>query len=80
MRTFSSRAVTDFIWEDVICCHSYFGKLIIDRELENKDAIVELTRRYRVKRVVVSANHLQANRMIERGYKLIVNTVSKMSD
>ena len=80
LRTLSSRAVADFLWEDVICRHGCFGKLIIDGGSENKDAVAELARRYGVKRVVVSAYHPQANGMIERGHKPIVDALSKMSD
>ena len=78
--TLSSRVVADFLWEDVICRHGCFGKLVIDGGSENKDAIAELAQRYKVKRVVISAYHLQANRMIGRSHKPIVNTLSKMSD
>ena len=80
LRTLSSRAVADFLWEDVICRHGCFGKLIIDGGSENKEAVAELARRYKVKRVVVSAYHPQANGMIERGHKPIVDALSKMSD
>ncbi len=57
LRTFSSQAVADFLWEDDICRHGCFGKLIIDGGSENKEAVAELARRYKVKRVVVSANY-----------------------
>ncbi len=80
LRSLSSRAVADFLWEDIICRHVCFEKLIIDGGLENKDAVAGFTKRYWVERVVVSAYHPQANGMIERGYKLIVFAVSKMSD
>ena len=39
LRTLSSRAVADFLWEDVICRHGCFEKLIIDGGSENKDAV-----------------------------------------
>ena len=80
LRTLSSRAVADFLWEDVICRHGCFGKLVIDGGSENKEAVAELAQRYGVKRVVVSAYHPQANGMIERGHKPIVDALSKMSD
>lgn len=80
LRTLFLRAVADFLWEDVICRHGCFGKLIIDEKPENKDAVVELAQRYGVKRVVVSAYHLQANGMIERRHNPIVDALSKMSD
>ena len=79
LRALSSRAAVDFLWEDVICCHDCFGKLVIDGGSENKDAVAELAERYGVKRVVVSAYHPQANGMIERGHKPIVDALSKMS-
>lgn len=75
MRTFFSRAVTDFLLEDVICCHGCFTKLIIDGRLENKDAITKLTRRYEEKRVLVLAYYTQANGMIECGQKSIIETL-----
>ena len=54
--------------------------LIIDRRSKNKDAVAKLTKRYRVKRVVVSAYHLQANVIIDRGHQPIVDTLLKLSD
>ncbi len=57
LRSFSSQAVADFLWEDVICRHGCFGKLIIDGGSENIDAVTELTKISGVKRVVVSADH-----------------------
>ena len=80
MRTLSSRVVADFLWEDVICCHCCFGKLIIDEGLENKDVVAELAEKYEIKRLVVSAYHFQANGIIERDYKPIVMALLKMSD
>lgn len=71
--------MVDFIQEDIICYHSCFEKLIINRRQENKDAIAELAERYKIKKIVVSAYYSQANEMIERGHKLIVNTFLKMS-
>ena len=78
--TLSSRAVADFLWKDVICRHGCFGKLVIDGGSENKDAVVELAQRYKVKRVVISAYHPQANGMIERSHKPIVDALLKISD
>ena len=69
----------DFLWEHVICYHGCFGKLVIDERLENKDVVVELVERYGVKKVVISAYHPQANGMIERGHKPIVDALSKIS-
>ena len=53
--------------------------LVIDGGSENKEAVTELTRRYGIKNLVVSAYHPQANGMIERGHKSIIDALSKMS-
>lgn len=78
LRTFSSWTIAFFLWEDILYCHGCFRKLVIDGGLENKDIIAELSIKYRIERVVVSAYHPQANEMIERNYKPIVNALSKM--
>ena len=36
LRTHSYPRVADFLLEDVICRHSCFGNLVVDRGLENK--------------------------------------------
>ena len=71
--------MADFLWEDVICRHDCFGKLIINRGLENKDTVAELAERYGIKKVIVSAYYPQANGIIERGHAPIVDTFLKMS-
>ena len=78
--TISSWAVADFLLEDIICCHGCFGKLIIDGGSENKIAVAKLARRYKVRRVLVSAYYSQAKKMIQRGHKPIVDALLKMSD
>ena len=42
LRTLFSRAVADFLWEDIICQHGCFGKLVIDGGSENKKVVAEL--------------------------------------
>ena len=70
--------MADFLWEDIISHYGCFGKLIIDRGLENKDIVVELAKKYGIKRVVVFAYYPQANGMIERNHKSIIDTFLKM--
>ena len=76
----NSLSVAKFLWEDVICRHGCFGRLIVDGGPENKDLVEELAERYGIKRVQVSAYHRQANGMIERGHKPIVDALSKMTN
>lgn len=77
--TLLSKAVTDFLWEDVIYQYECFGKLIIYGKSENKEVVVELIQRYKTKRLMISAYHPQANNMIEKRYELIINALFKMS-
>ena len=32
----TSEQMADFVWEDVICRHRVFGRLVVDSGLENK--------------------------------------------
>ncbi len=74
------QTIAQFLLSSGICRHSCFGKWVIDGAAENKEAVVELANKYWVKRVVVLAYHPQANNMIERGQKLILDLLSKMSN
>lgn len=47
---------------------------------ENKGAVEELMTKYKIKKVIVSAYHPQANGMVERGHKPLSDALSKMSD
>jgi hypothetical protein len=50
----------------------------VNDELKNKNAVIELTNRYEIKRVVVFEYHSQVNEMIEREHKSLINSLSKM--
>lgn len=54
--------------------------MIIDGGSKNKKAVTELAQRYKIKRVIVLAHHPQANGMIKRRHKPIVDALSKMSE
>ena len=64
----SSEAVMKFLWEDVVCHHGCFRRLVIDGGPENKAHVAEFTKRYGIQQVQVSAYHLQVNGMIEWGH------------
>ena len=61
MHILSFWVVADFLWDDTICQHGYFGKLVLDGGSENKKAVAELVQRYGIKTVVVLAYYSQAN-------------------
>ena len=52
----------------------------MDRGPKNKKHIKEFIERYGIKRVVISVYNSKANSIIERGYRSIVNTLTKMTD
>ena len=72
--------VAQFLWEDVVCRHGIFGRLVVDGGSENKGLVKEFTTRYGIKRVQISPYHPQANGMVERGHKPIVDALSKMTN
>ena len=49
------------------------------KEPENKGLVEEMANRYKIKRVIVSVYHSQANDMIEREHTSIVDALSKLS-
>ena len=66
------------MWENIICCHDCFGKLVIDGGQKNLEVAETLAARYSIKYIVISAYHFQANRMIEQSHKPIMDALSKM--
>lgn len=72
--------VAKFIWEDVVCRHGLFGKLMVDGGPENKGLVKAFTKKYGIKRVVISAYNSKANGMIERGHRSLKAALAKMTD
>lgn len=75
----TSEAVARFLWEDVVCRHGIFGKVVLDGGPENRKHTEYFTQKYGIKRVLASAYHPQGNGMIERGHKPITDALSKMT-
>jgi len=73
----NSRTVAKFLYEDVICRHGCPLKIVMDGGGENKKITKALLEDYKIKRIVVSAYHPQANGLVERGHDAIVNSLSK---
>jgi hypothetical protein len=72
--------MTKFLWENVICRHDCFEKLIVNDEFENKEILDELVQRYRIKKMITSNYHFQINEMIERNHKSLFDALFKMFD
>lgn len=75
----TSELVAQFLYEDIICRHGLFRKMVVDGGPENKDMTEALANRYNIRRVVTSAYHPQANGLVERGHAPVVNALSKMT-
>ena len=76
----TSTLVTKFLWEDVVCRHGVFGKLMVDSGAENKGLVKTFTEKYGIKRVVISAYNSKANGMIERGHRPIKAALAKLTN
>jgi len=72
--------VAKFLWEDVVCRHKCFSKLVINKGPENKRYVATFTAKYRIKQVQVFAYYLPTNRIIEQEHKLITDALSKLTD
>ena len=75
-----SKSVAAFLYEDLVCRHGVFQRLVVDGGPENKALVADLAKRYGIHRLVVSAYHPQANGMVERGHKPIVDALGKMTN
>ena len=73
-----SQHVAKFIWEECIYKHEIFSKLIIDGRPKNKHLIKTFTKKYDIKRVVISAYNSKANKIIKRSHKPIKATLAKI--
>jgi hypothetical protein len=63
----------------VISKRGIFGRLVINRDPENKNLIMQFVTDYNIKRVVISPYNAKANGMIEKGHKFIINALAKMT-
>ena len=80
LRTVNARTVADFIWQDVICRHGIFGRLVVDGGSEFKKEVIEILRKYGIKRVQISAYNAQANGKVEGGHKPILNALMALTE
>ena len=80
LRRAKAANVAQFLYEDVICRHGCFRKLICDGGPENKEAVQILAERYGIKRIVISPYHPEANGLVESGHKPVVDALSKFAD
>jgi hypothetical protein len=66
------------LWEDIICKHGIFGRLVINESPENKDLIMQFVTDYGIKRIVISPYNIKTNGIIERDHKPVINALAKI--
>ena len=74
----TAEEIATFLWEEVVCRHGVFGRLVIDGGPENQGVTVAFTNKYGIERVQISAYNSKANGMVERGHRSISEALSKM--
>ena len=73
----TAEAVAKFLYQNIFCCHSCLQRFIMNGGPENKREVEELLKQYEVRKVIVSAYHLQVNRMIKQEHTSIVQALVK---
>lgn len=79
LHTLSFWAVANILYEYTVNYYSFDRKFDIDESSKNKNTVIVLNKRYRIKWVVIFAYHFSDNRIIEWDFKPIINTFSKIS-
>jgi hypothetical protein len=74
----TAEEVATFLWEEVVCRHGVFGRLVIDGGPENQGFATAFTKKYGIERVQISAYNSKANGMVERGHRSISEALSRM--
>jgi CRISPR/Cas system-associated endoribonuclease Cas2 len=75
-----AKTIALFIWEDVICRHRIFWRIVLDRGGEFKGEVIDLLNRWGVDRIQISVYHAPVNGIIERGYRPLKDALSKLDD
>ena len=77
IKTANAKEVAKFIYEDIVCRHGCPQRIVLNRGSKNLNLMKDLLEHYRIKRMVVSAFHPQANGLVEWGHDSVVNSLSK---
>ena len=76
----NAQSVAKFIWEDVICRHGVFGRMVVDGGGEFKGEVIEILQKYGISCVKISAYNSKANGVAEGGHKPLINALMKLSE
>ena len=77
IRKANTHAVGTFLKEDVLARHGCPTSIIVDGGSENKGEVHSICDQLRIKKHTVTAYHPQANGVVERGHKELVDGLSK---
>jgi transposase InsO family protein len=76
----SARAVSQFIFEELICRYGSIAEIVTDNGSEVKGATSELLRRHGIPQIRISPYNSQANGVVERGHFTIREAIIKACD
>ena len=69
--------IMKFLWKDIFCKHETSWKMMINEDFKNKWEVKALLAKFKIKKVMISAYHLQINDMIEHEHISIMQALSK---
>ena len=76
----SARAVSQFIFEELLCRYGNIAEIVTDNGSEVKGATEELLRRHGIPQIRISPYNSQANGVVERGHFTIREAIIKACD
>ena len=79
LASLTAESIAKFLYEDVVCRHGCFPKLVYDGGPENKGVVKVLADMYNVRIVLISPYNPPANGAIEVGHRPIKDALSKMT-
>jgi len=79
LRAATSKAITKFLWKDVICRHDCSKRFVMNEKLKNKEIVETLIKKYKIKRVMMSTYHSQMNDLVKKDHTAVVNVLIKMT-
>ncbi len=78
LKAVTLKAITKFLWEDVICRHNCLKRFIMNEELKNKEIVETLIEKYKIKQMMMLTYHSQMNDLMKRDHTAVVNILIKI--
>ena len=75
-----AKSVTNFIYEDIICRHSYSEKIILDRGTHfNNQVIEKLLEWFKIRHNLSTPYHPKTNELVERFNRTLCESLAKLN-